>query len=110
MSERDATLEEKIETLNANLKPLYKQRYDNSLLMEALDVMIGLFSDDESDKQSKEFQQKRKAEVEKELARTQQLIKFFEGKLKLLQEEKQPAPADTGEPTEQSNGHVKEKV
>lgn len=107
---KDATLDEKIETVNANLKPLYKQRYDNSLLMEALDVMISLLSDEDSDKPSKEFQTKRKTEVEKELARTQQLIKFFEAKLKPLQEEQKSAqvkvpPVDKPTVTEPAPTH-----
>lgn len=109
----DATLDEKIETVNANLKPLYKQRYDNSLLMEALDVMISMLSDDDSDKTTKEFQTKRKAEVEKELARTQQLIKFFEAKLKPLQAEQQSTPADeeTATKAPAPNGRaIKEKI
>lgn len=108
MTDQDATLTEKIETINANLKPLYKQRYDNLLLMEALDVMLSILSDDESDKQSKEFQSKRKTEVEKEFARTQKLIAFFEAKLKPLQEELKSTPAQPNEAP--SNGQVKENI
>lgn len=109
---RDATLEEKIEYINSNLKPLYRGRYEKGLLIEALSMLIDVFGDDttlnDADKKSKEFQIERRKEIEKELAHDVKMIEFFEGKLKPLQAAKESAPADKPTVTESTNGKVKE--